>query len=163
MKLKSEFLIFLLLGFSLLTSVAYGSRKGQSEIFKATLAPLNSNVSGLISGTVEIIYEWGTFEVRTSLAEAPDSPHLQYIYMGKSCPDPSTDTNQDRFIDGIEAQTTAGEILMDLDDEISLAGKVVIIHGVPSTTSLPETVRGIDSENAQVSLPIACGVLVRQQ
>lgn len=45
--------------------------------------------------------------------------------------------------------------------QLNLAGRVVVIHGVRSSTSLPATVAGAGSIPAQRVLPIACGVLVR--
>lgn len=184
----------------------------QTGTFRATLVPLNSNVSGLITGTAEVIFEGDTFEVKSNIIGAPDATHSQFIYLGSTCPDTSADANQDSFIDGIEVQATAGKRLIPLDDElvaqstggnfpsgetyqysestsfqamfaelklpddnatdsvaklgpndeIDLAGKVVIIHGVPLTTTLPSTVRGVDGDSAQETLPIACGVLVRE-
>lgn len=46
-------------------------------------------------------------------------------------------------------------------EDFVLEGRVVEIHGVPNTTSLPDTAQGMDGMSAQSSLPIACGVLVR--
>lgn len=44
--------------------------------------------------------------------------------------------------------------------QISLQGKVVEIHGVPSATNLPSTVAsGSSTNNPHEDLPIACGVL----
>lgn len=46
--------------------------------------------------------------------------------------------------------------------QISLQGKVVEIHGVPSATNLPSTVAsGSSTNNPHEDLPIACGVLFR--
>ncbi len=216
----------LILGACLLTFVSCGSdddddggtqappqqEEQQTGTFRTILTPLNSNVSGLITGTAEVLYEGDTFEVKINVTGAPEAAHPQFIYLGTSCPETPADANQDSFIDGIEAQSTAGKILIPLDDEliaqsaggnfpsganyqysestsflamfgelklpddnatdsitklginddINLAGKVIIIHGVPSTTNLPETVRGVDGASAQETLPIACGVLERQ-
>ena len=213
----------LILGSSLLALVSCGNyddddysqgpqqEELQTGTFQARLTPLNSNVSGLINGTAEIVFEGDTFEARTNVIDAPDSTHPQYIYLGSTCPDPSADSNQDSFIDGIEVQSTAGKIIIPLDDdlatqssgsfpigvsyqynestsflemvselkmpdddatdsvtrlgqndEIDLDGRVVIIHGVPASATLPMTVRGVDGATAQETLPIACGVLVRK-
>ena len=222
MKLLTPFI----LGTCLLTFVACGSdddddggtpappqqEQQQTGTFRATLSPLNSNVSGLVNGTADVVFEGDTFELKMNVAGSPEATHPQFIYLGTACPETPADANQDSFIDGIEAQSSAGKILIPLDDdlitqsaggtfpsgisyqysestsflamfaelklpdenatdsitklgtddEINLAGKVIIVHGVPSTTNLPETVRGVDGAAAHETLPIACGVLVRQ-
>lgn len=219
-------LSLLILGTCLLTFVSCGSdddddgrteapsqqEEQQTGTFRTTLTPLNSNVSGLVTGTAEVLYEGDTFEVKINVTGAPEATHPQFIYLGTACPETPTDANQDSFIDGIEAQSAAGKILILLDDdliaqsaggtfpaganyqysestsflamlaelklpddnatdsvtklgtndEIDLAEKVVIVHGVPATTKLPETVRGVDGASPHETLPIACGVLVRQ-
>lgn len=45
--------------------------------------------------------------------------------------------------------------------DLNLAGKVVIIHGVGSSANLPETISTIGDLSAEQTLPIACGELVR--
>ena len=44
---------------------------------------------------------------------------------------------------------------------LDLDRRVVFIHGVPSTTKLPGTVASLGTIPAQVTLPIACGEIVR--
>ncbi len=44
---------------------------------------------------------------------------------------------------------------------LDLDRRVVFIHGVPSSTKLPETVASLGTIPAQVTLPIACGEIVR--
>lgn len=184
----------------------------QTGLYRTTLTPLNSNVSGLVGGMAEVSLDGDSFEVKINISGAPDATHPQYIYAGNSCPDTLSDINQDSFIDGVELQATAGKILIPLDDdlksqaagghfpagvnykyhasttflamlselklpdsndtdavtklassdEINLSGKIVIIHGVPSSSvTFPETVKGLDGMDAHDTLPIACGVLVR--
>lgn len=45
--------------------------------------------------------------------------------------------------------------------DLNLAGKVVIIHGVASSSDLPDSISTIGDLSAAQSLPIACGELVR--
>lgn len=44
-------------------------------------------------------------------------------------------------------------------ENLSLDTRVVYIHGVPAETALPETAQSLPGVPAQVTLPIACGVL----
>lgn len=48
-------------------------------------------------------------------------------------------------------------------NELNLAGKVVIVHGVREDANLPDSVRTIDDFRSHESLPIACGVIERVQ
>lgn len=52
-------------------------------------------------------------------------------------------------------------VKLSADQNLNLAGKVVIIHGVSSSTELPETVGTIGDLTPAQSLPIACGQLIR--
>jgi hypothetical protein len=45
--------------------------------------------------------------------------------------------------------------------KLNLDHRVVYIHGVPSDTNLPDTVKSLGSIPAQVTLPIACGKIER--
>ena len=45
--------------------------------------------------------------------------------------------------------------------DLNLAGKVVIVHGVPTNSNLPDSVATIDDYQSHQSLPIACGVIQR--
>lgn len=47
------------------------------------------------------------------------------------------------------------------DEELNLANRVLIIHGIPSDTVLIATVRGAHGLSAQETLPIACGEITR--
>jgi hypothetical protein len=44
---------------------------------------------------------------------------------------------------------------------LDLDNRVVFIHGVPSDTGLPKTAASLPGVPAQVTLPIACGRIVR--
>jgi hypothetical protein len=73
--------------------------------------------------------------------------------------------------------TTVSEILSDLHaldpdvadpiaklvdgQNLNLAGRVILIHGVSSSSNLPSTVATVGDLSAAQSLPIACGELVR--
>ena len=54
-------------------------------------------------------------------------------------------------------------VKLGADEELNLEGKVLIVHGVPDSVTLPETVVGVDSLTANQTLPIACGVITRVQ
>ena len=61
--------------------------------------------------------------------------------------------------------TNTNDILVKLgaDEDLNLEGKVVQIHGLPATTTLPPTVRGVDGLSPQQALPILCGVITREE
>ena len=44
-------------------------------------------------------------------------------------------------------------------DKLSLENRVIFIHGVPESTSLPKTVKSLPGVPAYVTVPIACGVI----
>lgn len=46
-------------------------------------------------------------------------------------------------------------------EELNLAGRHIIVYGVPSSTHLPESIATRDELSPQASLPIACGEIVR--
>ena len=48
-----------------------------------------------------------------------------------------------------------------INQNLNLAGRVVMIHGVAQKTNIPSTMRGVDGMTPQASAPIACGVLYR--
>jgi hypothetical protein len=48
-------------------------------------------------------------------------------------------------------------------ETLNLEGRTVIIHGVPATANLPETVGTIEGLAREVTLPIACGTIARTQ
>ncbi len=47
------------------------------------------------------------------------------------------------------------------DQDLKLAGRVLIVHGVDSSSNLPDTVVTTGNLSTEQSLPIACGQLVR--
>jgi hypothetical protein len=46
---------------------------------------------------------------------------------------------------------------------LNLDHRVVMIHGIASSTALPDTVQSLDDIPAQVTLPVACGVIEQVQ
>lgn len=61
-----------------------------------------------------------------------------------------------------DADTNDTLVKLGADEDLNLEGKVVEIHGVPASTTLPSTVRGVDGMSPQQSLPILCGVITRE-
>lgn len=60
-----------------------------------------------------------------------------------------------------DTDTSDSEVKLAAGEELNLGSRVVEIHGVPSSTTLPPTVQGVDGMSPQQSLPIACAVLTR--
>ncbi len=60
-----------------------------------------------------------------------------------------------------DSDTADTSVKLPLGEELNLEGRVVEIHGVPSSTTLPSTVQGVDGASPQQVLPIACGVITR--
>lgn len=42
---------------------------------------------------------------------------------------------------------------------LALSKRVIIVHGVPARTSLPDSVKSLPGVPAQVTLPVPCGVI----
>lgn len=185
--------------------------------YRAILKPLNTSLSGELTGTVEISIERDDFVVQTKVkGVAVGIKYLQNIFTASKCPEASLDVNRDGFIDISESTASTGSILIPLDsdiseqldgmdygpisnnngsfvyrrsstlsrvmadlraidpdprdlivklpvgEEINLSGRVVMIHGVKPSESLPETVGTYAYLPKEQTLPIACGVLIRQ-
>lgn len=183
--------------------------------YQAILTPLNVSPAG--SSQIEAIIRIRGDEVDADV-DANSTPaniiHRQYIYSGRSCPTPDNDTNQDGYIDYVEALSSTNQILIPLDNDLSsqsaggiypiangfgnydyneetslarmladlrgtdpvgtddvtkldpsenlnLAGRVVVVHGVSSFKNLPDSVASRGNAPSHRTLPIACGVLVR--
>jgi hypothetical protein len=58
-----------------------------------------------------------------------------------------------------DANTNDTIVKLGANEDLNVGKRVVIIHGVPSSTTLPPTVQGISSLSPQQTLPIACAVL----
>ncbi len=52
-------------------------------------------------------------------------------------------------------------VKFEAGQDLNLSGRTIMIHGVSDATQLPETVATQNVENAQATLPIACGILRR--
>ena len=60
-----------------------------------------------------------------------------------------------------DTDTTDSMVKLPAGEDLLIEGRVIEIHGVPSSTSLPATVRTIDGMTNYKSIPIACGVITR--
>lgn len=61
-----------------------------------------------------------------------------------------------------ERSTSFSLLISDLnprDRNFDLEGKIVVIHGIPETQTLPGTVSSLGPDRPQKTIPIACGVL----
>lgn len=178
--------------------------------YAATLAPLNSNVTGSdTSGNVTftIAGDQLTIEV-TAKGAPPDMEHWQHFHgfadgnKDATCPSANDDANADGIIDLIETEPVAGTTMVPLNDDpvkmdiptdtyptagpdgtytykktvslkamqeafaaqfpgqrLDLDRRVIFLHGVPASASLPDTVASLGDIPARVTLPIACGEL----
>lgn len=159
-------------------------------VFAVPFAPLNTSIpDNDISSVTTISISESSVIFEFFISGVPGNTiHAQHIHPGTRCPTEADDTNQDGFIDGVEALAVTDALLMSLDDDLEdaddnsfpasnvdgqyrynesteidssviLTGKVVDIHGVPESVDLPETVAGLPGETPQQSLPIACGII----
>lgn len=87
--------------------------------FRATLTPLNSDVSGSTSGTADFLIDGDTFRATVMVNGAPMALHAQHIHTGSTCPTMAADANSDGFIDVVEGVPTYGPILIPLDGDLS--------------------------------------------
>jgi hypothetical protein len=179
--------------------------------YKVTFTPLNTDLSGLPSGSGEFSINGDDFRAVLNIGQATSAGHLQFITTGTGCPDITADTNQDGIIDVVEAITITGYPLIPLDRDLStqlsggnfpeganynydestsyslmlsdlklpdedtndifvklqemenlnLEGKAVIIHGIPDSLDLPDSVLGVANLSAQATLPILCGIITK--
>lgn len=89
-------------------------------IYRAVLLPINSDVAGTTTGTVEIRIEGDDFSVESSIAGSPAGvKHFQNIMMSTACPDMSVDKNSDGLIDFKETLSLTGPILIPLDSDLN--------------------------------------------
>ena len=58
-----------------------------------------------------------------------------------------------------DPDTTDAIAKLGADEDLSLEGRHVVIHGVADTTSLPATVQTIGNLSPHTSLPVACGTI----
>lgn len=191
-------------------------RQDDQGIYRVVFSPMNPDFAGEASGTMEIKIQGDDVVVEGALSNAQSGvKHLQNVMVGTSCPENSSDVNQDSVIDINEAFAVTGKVFLPLDSDLSeqisgmdfgpiantygnyvykrsttlsqllsdlrmpdpdvldhilklapendlnLGGKVILIMGLSTATSLPETVKGVGLLSAHQSLPIACGKIVR--
>lgn len=60
-----------------------------------------------------------------------------------------------------DTDTSDAMVKLGATEELNLGSRVVVIHGVPASTTLPPTVQGVDGLSPQQALPVACAVLSR--
>lgn len=73
-------------------------------------------------------------------------------------------TSLSKMMDDLKAQDSNPDdsvIKLSAEDDLNLAGRVIIISGAPELTPLPPTVASNEGLPAQKTLPIACGVIER--
>jgi hypothetical protein len=234
MKMNSRTVSSIVIGTCLLSLVSCGSDGGSNNsssnpqtreeqqqlddqgIYRAVLQPLNTNVSGNTTGTVEITVSGDEIVFKSNVRGAPAGvKHLQNIMLANNCPAGSSDLNGDSFVDIVEAipatgpyyipvdsdlsgqiegmtygpiANTAGNysyrrstsltllladlhtpdpdmtdslVKIPLEQDLNLEGKVVLVHGVAASKDLPDSVASLNEIPSELTLPIACGKLVR--
>ena len=105
------------------------------------LIPLDSNLSTQLDGITygPIANNTGSYVYRRSTS-------LTELLSDLRAPDPDS---------------TDAIVKLPEGQDLNLAGKVVIIHGVASSSNLPDSISTIGDLSAEQTLPIACGELVR--
>lgn len=58
-----------------------------------------------------------------------------------------------------DTNTSDTLVKLGAGQDLNIGSRVVIVHGVPASTTLPATVQGVGTLTAQQTLPIACAVL----
>lgn len=85
-------------------------------VYKAELMPVNVNLNFLRIGNATVSREGDTFSATVQLDVGPKNVwHRQGVYSGKRCPNINDDANKDGFIDGAEAASVVGEMVLPLD------------------------------------------------
>lgn len=52
-------------------------------------------------------------------------------------------------------------VKLEADEDLDLAGRHIVIHGVPDSVNLPDSVATLGTEAREETLPIACGKIIR--
>jgi hypothetical protein len=183
----------------------------QEGEYEVVLSPLNSDLTGVPSGSGEFSLTGDDFRAVMNVSMASGTGHIQLITTGSACPDNTSDTNGDGVIDVVEAINVTGAALVPLDrdlssqsaggffpdganynydesvsyslmlsdlklpdsddsdifvklgadEDLNLEGRTVLVHGIPDSQELPQTVSGAADLSAQATLPILCGVINR--
>lgn len=95
------------------TQNAQGSYAFELTSLSVELAPL---VKGL--GSIRVMGDQFEVSVKVEGVEAFSS-HAQYLHAGAVCPDMSSDSNADEYLDSAEALMTSGKILIPFDGDLS--------------------------------------------
>lgn len=91
-----------------------------NDLYMAKFKTLNGHINGVIPGSATIQRSEDKFIAYVRLFSAsPSTWHQQFIHVGKRCPGPQDDINQDGFIDIQEALKVVGKILIPLDSNIT--------------------------------------------
>lgn len=96
----------------------------------------------------------------TTMVPFDDSPSAMDVAHGVYPQASSTGNYEYRKVVSLKALTAAFAKAFD-GQKLDLDKRVVLIHGVPSDTRLPSTVQSLGPIPAHVTLPIACGKIVR--
>jgi hypothetical protein len=105
------------------------------------LIPLDSNLSSQLTGIDfgPIANSSGSYVYRRSTT-------LTGLLADLRAPDPDP---------------TDSIVKLPLEQDLNLAGRVVLVHGVANSANLPDSVASIHDLPSEQTLPIACGQLVR--
>lgn len=87
--------------------------------FSAFIVPINRKYSSLVNGKAIITKSADTFSVKIEVKDASVGVHKQYLHEGIRCPEMADDLNSDGYIDYTEIESTAGKVLVPLDDDLS--------------------------------------------
>lgn len=111
----------ILLGLMLAVALPAIAIAGDGKLYRADLQPLNAGVNGLTaSGSATVTLMGNDVSVDIAVTGVnPGTLHAQHIHAGTACPSPDTDPNGDGFLDVIEGLPAYGEILVNLDSELS--------------------------------------------
>ncbi len=86
----------------------------------AKLNALNTSVAGVTIAEAKVQVIADQLAVSMEVKDSPASTtHSQFIYEGTECPSEIHDTNNDGFIDAIEASKVLGKILIPLDANLN--------------------------------------------
>jgi hypothetical protein len=87
-------------------------------LYMASFKTLNSQVNGTLPGSMTFLRkEEKLFLYLRLFAGMPKAWHMQGVYSGSRCPTNKDDTNDDGFIDIMEAQKVLGKLLIPLDSD----------------------------------------------
>lgn len=88
--------------------------------YEAKFTALNSSVSGMTSAKAKIHVIADQISVSLDAKDSPAlSIHSQFIYTASECPTEVHDSNNDGFIDSVEASKVLGAILIPLDANLN--------------------------------------------